>query len=88
MILDDRSIKLLKEILMSPGIKISELQGKFALTRQQAYYSLNKINDWLSANHLPVIQKNGQSGVMVDPIVSQMFPGADGCIKYDRLCSL
>jgi transcriptional antiterminator/mannitol/fructose-specific phosphotransferase system IIA component (Ntr-type) len=74
MILDDRSIKLLKEILMSPGIKVSELQRKFALTRQQAYYSLNKINDWLAANHLPVIQKNGQSGVMVDPIVSQMFP--------------
>lgn len=85
MLLDDRSTKLLKEILMSPGIKISQLQRKFSLTRQQTNYSLKKINDWLTANYLPVIQKNGQSGVMVDPIVSQMFPelmAASSIIDY------
>lgn len=62
--LDDRSIHLMEEVVKNPGTKSKELEEKYNLSRRQIGYSFDKINDWLKANHLPVIEKNRQ-GVFI-----------------------
>lgn len=72
--LDERSTTLLKEILMTPGIKISDLQKKQNISRYQVNYSLNKIDDWLSSNQMPPLQKGRKAGISVDQVVRETFP--------------
>ncbi|OIJ18947.1 hypothetical protein BKP45_14560 [Anaerobacillus alkalidiazotrophicus] len=74
MFLDERSFQLLKEITLTHGMKIKDLEKKFQLTRSQINYSLKKINDWLAVNHLPKINNSKQTGIEVEPSVKEMFP--------------
>ncbi|UOF90403.1 BglG family transcription antiterminator [Fodinisporobacter ferrooxydans] len=72
--LDDRSSSLLREILMSPGLKSCVLEKKVKLTRRQINYSIDKINDWLVRNNLPTIKKNRQGIFLVDSVLYERFP--------------
>lgn len=57
MYLDDRSNRILKEIIKNPLTTNKQLQQVFELSRRQIDYSLNKINDWLVENGQPKIEK-------------------------------
>ena len=63
--LDQRKIKLLREILNSNGgIRIDNLAEKMKISRRSAYYDIKIINEWLASNNLnPIIssRKNGFS---------------------------
>lgn len=72
--LDERSTILLKEILLTQGVKISNLQKKLKLSRYQVHYSLGKIDDWLSNNQMPPLKKGRQTGIFVDQVVHETFP--------------
>ncbi|RSK54625.1 BglG family transcription antiterminator [Bacillus canaveralius] len=72
--LDDRSTKLLKEIILTSGTNIVDLKKKYNLTRRQVNYSLNKINEWLLDNELPIMENNRQAGLFIDSIVSSKLP--------------
>jgi transcriptional antiterminator/mannitol/fructose-specific phosphotransferase system IIA component (Ntr-type) len=74
MYLDERSFRILKEILISPGLKTKELEKKLNVNRKQIHYSIQKINDWLLENHLPAIQIERQMGLMVDRSIINRFP--------------
>ncbi|MCM3726590.1 BglG family transcription antiterminator [Neobacillus cucumis] len=72
--LDERSLILLKEIMIMPGVKISDLQKKCNISRYQVNYSLGKIDDWLKSNRMPNLQKGRQAGIFVDEAVRETFP--------------
>lgn len=72
--LDSRSTKLLKELLLYPGIKTKKLTEKLNLSRSQINYSIEKINDWLSEYHYPIIKNDRELGIIVDPAVRERFP--------------
>lgn len=62
--LDERSSQILHEILINPSIKNKDLEDQFSLSRRQVGYSINKINDWLTASGLPVIKRT-KSGLFL-----------------------
>ncbi|MGG5253649.1 BglG family transcription antiterminator [Neobacillus sp. SM06] len=72
--LDERSTILLKEILLTQGVKISSLEKKLKLSRFQVNYSLGKIDDWLSSNQMPPLKRERQKGIFVDQVVQETFP--------------
>lgn len=72
--LDNRCNTLLKQILLTPTMKSSELEKKFNLTRRQVAYSLQKINDWLQFNGLPIIERTRSGHFVIDPYVYEKFP--------------
>ncbi|MBH8599634.1 BglG family transcription antiterminator [Thermoactinomyces sp. CICC 10523] len=53
----DRYKKILNELTSNPSITSIELEKKYNLTRRQLGYSIDKINDWLMINNLPVIER-------------------------------
>ncbi|MFC4557638.1 BglG family transcription antiterminator [Virgibacillus kekensis] len=67
--LDDRSNKLLEDIISIPGIKGKDLETKYSLSRRQLGYSFDKINNWLSSNNLPEIIRTKQGHFVVDQSV-------------------
>lgn len=58
MYLDERSDRLLQELLRSPNITNAKLQTKFGLTRRQVEYSIQKINNWLAGQNYPTIGRS------------------------------
>lgn len=56
-----------------PGVRISDLQKKLDITRYQVNYSLSKIDDWLSSNQMPQLQKGRQTGIFVDQVVQETY---------------
>lgn len=75
--LDDRSTQLMQEVIRNPNMKSKDLEEKYALTRRQIGYSFDKINDWLKASNLPVIEKNRQGAFIVSAKLLTMFQGRD-----------
>ncbi len=57
-----------------PGVRVSDLQKKLDISRYQVNYSLSKIDDWLSSNQMPQLQKGRQTGIFVDQVVQETFP--------------
>ncbi|HZG71639.1 MAG TPA: BglG family transcription antiterminator [Chondromyces sp.] len=55
--LSDRYNKILEALTSNPSITSTELEKKYNLTRRQLGYSIDKINDWLTINKLPVIER-------------------------------
>ncbi|CAH0345456.1 hypothetical protein BCI9360_01742 [Bacillus sp. CECT 9360] len=55
--LSDRHNEILDQLTSNPGITSIELEKKYTLTRRQLGYSIDKINDWLRINKLPVIER-------------------------------
>ncbi|SEM89895.1 BglG family transcription antiterminator [Lihuaxuella thermophila] len=68
--LDQRSIRLLQEIISLPGASIGDLERKLRLSRRQIQYDLDKINGWLNEKNLPPVQYDRQQGFRVDPSVA------------------
>ena len=73
MYLDERSNKLLQEILGNPEISNLKLEEKFQLSRRQVSYSLTKINDWLESNNYPKIKRTSTGKFIVNPIIVDLF---------------
>lgn len=64
--LDERSDKLLDELMSNPSINSKDLEEKYNITRRQLGYSFNKINDWLLETSLPEIERTRQGYFIID----------------------
>lgn len=71
--LDDRSTQLMQEVIRNPNTRSKDLAEKYALSRRQIGYSFDKINDWLKASDLPVIEKNRQGVFIVNTKLLTIF---------------
>ncbi|MFB5661258.1 BglG family transcription antiterminator [Alteribacillus sp. HJP-4] len=67
--LDKRSKNILNELVSNPSVTSTTLENKFELTRRQLGYSFTKINDWLLAKNLPVIERTRKGQFMIDQSV-------------------
>lgn len=66
MYLDERSTRVLQELLHFSNSNNKSITEKFKLTRSQLNYTMKKINDWLEASRLPKIERT-QKGYFVVP---------------------
>ncbi|MDC3411922.1 BglG family transcription antiterminator [Aquibacillus sp. 3ASR75-11] len=64
--LDDRSNKILEELISNPSITSKDMEKKYDLTRRQLGYSFDKINDWLISKNLPAIERTRQGHFIID----------------------
>lgn len=79
MILSDRDKKILDELTSNPSITSMTLEKKYSLTRRQLGYSIDKINDWLMTNKLPVIERTRQGHFVIDQAVfAKLFGNHEG----------
>jgi transcriptional antiterminator len=63
--LDERCIRLLREIASRPGSSWRQLQERLGLSRRQITYDLEKINSWLKEENLPAIRYVRQHGFVI-----------------------
>lgn len=73
MYLDERSDRLLQELLRSPNITNAKLQEKFGLTRRQVEYSIQKINNWLEEQTYPTIGRSASGLFSISPELFQLI---------------
>ncbi|MFZ3576999.1 BglG family transcription antiterminator [Virgibacillus sp. DJP39] len=73
--LDERSNKLLDELISNPSVMSKDLERKYNLTRRQFGYSFNKINDWLKSKTLPVIERTKQGHFIIDQTIFSKLNG-------------
>ncbi|KHD84490.1 BglG family transcription antiterminator [Bacillus ginsengihumi] len=66
MVLSIRNKQILNELVANPSIISVELEKKFNLTRRQLGYSINKINEWLITNNLPIIERTRQGYFIIN----------------------
>ncbi|ALF10360.1 BglG family transcription antiterminator [Parageobacillus thermoglucosidasius] len=66
MILDGRSIHLLREVIKNPNISSKELEKKYQLSRRQIGYSFEKINIWLRSKNMNEIERTNSGYFLVD----------------------
>ena len=64
--LDSRSRLLFDELMGNPSITGKGLEKKYDLTRRQLGYSFDKINDWLKAKNLPIIERTRQGHFIIE----------------------
>lgn len=64
--LNERSSKILHELVVNPKITSTTLEKKYDLTRRQLGYSFNKINNWLVSHNLPEIERTRQGQFIID----------------------
>ncbi|GAB3804352.1 BglG family transcription antiterminator [Virgibacillus kimchii] len=81
--LDDRSNTILDELINNPGVNSKEIEKKYGLTRRQLGYSMDKINDWLLENKLPVIERTRKGHFIIDQSVFTNFFGNQKPKKQD-----
>lgn len=67
--LDNRSNKILEELISNPSVTSKDIERKFELTRRQLGYSFDKINDWLLDKNLPEIERTRQGRFIIDQTV-------------------
>lgn len=79
--LNERAAKLLNVILSNRIITIKQLEIKLKYTRRQVNYALEKINDWLDSNDLPLIENVRDQGLILDEKtrskVHELLPNID-----------
>ncbi|MBA2871067.1 transcriptional antiterminator/mannitol/fructose-specific phosphotransferase system IIA component (Ntr-type) [Anoxybacillus calidus] len=66
MMLDVRSIHLLREVMQNPNISSKELEKKYQLSRRQIGYSFEKINLWLKSKNIPKIERTNNGYFLID----------------------
>ncbi|MFD2627775.1 BglG family transcription antiterminator [Oceanobacillus kapialis] len=71
--LDNRSSKLLEELMSNPSVTSKDIEQKFGLTRRQLGYSITKINEWLLTHKLPEIQRTRKGFFIIDESVFVTF---------------
>lgn len=54
-----------------------DLENKFHLTKRQLGYSIDKINEWLMTNNLPVIERTRQGHFVIHQSVFTKFNGTE-----------
>lgn len=64
--LDSRSRTIFDELMSNPGVTSKELEVMYNLTRRQLGYSFDKINDWLQAKNLPIIERTRQGHFIIE----------------------
>lgn len=69
MVLNDRCKRILDEITKDPSITSKALERKLDLSRRQLGYSMDKINEWLLLNDLPVIERTRQGHFIINQAV-------------------
>lgn len=69
MALNDRSQKILNEIISNRQITSGVLEKKHDLSRRQLGYTIQKINEWLVSEDLPEIERTRQGHFIVDQSV-------------------
>src|SRR5699024_1233755 len=67
--LDDRSSRILEELISNPSVTSKDMEKKFELTRRQLGYSFDKVNSWLLEQNLPVIERTRQGHFIIDKTV-------------------
>ncbi|WP_047982684.1 BglG family transcription antiterminator [Ornithinibacillus contaminans] len=83
MVLSDRSKKILDELTSNPSITSVALEKKFDLTRRQLGYTMDKINDWLIRNDLPIIERTRQGHFVIDQAVFTKLSGSHENVTTD-----
>ncbi|MCP3027971.1 BglG family transcription antiterminator [Halobacillus sp. A5] len=73
MLLGDRSKKIMDELISNPRVTSTVLEKKYEISRRQLGYSFNKINEWLMAKNLPVIERTRQGHFIIDQSVFTLF---------------
>jgi transcriptional antiterminator/mannitol/fructose-specific phosphotransferase system IIA component (Ntr-type) len=71
--LNKRCKRIFDELLSNPNVTSAELEKKFHLTKRQLGYSIDKINEWLMTNHLPVIERTRQGNFVISQSVYTTF---------------
>ncbi|UOR11409.1 BglG family transcription antiterminator [Halobacillus amylolyticus] len=77
MSLDDRSKRILDELVSNPSITSMALEKKYDLTRRQLGYSFNKINEWLMTKSLPVIERTRKGHFIIEQCVFTKLNGEE-----------
>ncbi|WP_222619067.1 BglG family transcription antiterminator [Ornithinibacillus hominis] len=80
-VLSDRYKMILDELTSNPSITSVALEKKFKLTRRQLGYSIQKINEWLMSNNLPVIERTRQGHFVVNQAVFTKLSGNSEAIS-------
>lgn len=75
--LNKRCKRIFDEILNNPSVTSAELENKFHLTKRQLGYSVDKINDWLMTNNLPVIERTRQGHFVISQSVYTTFNSSE-----------
>ncbi|ASN04567.1 BglG family transcription antiterminator [Virgibacillus necropolis] len=83
MSLNDRSKKILDELVSNPSITSTALEKKYNVTRRQLGYSFNKINDWLMSKNLPVIERTRQGHFIINQSVFTRLNGEEKSVPVD-----
>lgn len=83
MSLNDRSKKILDELVSNPSVTSTNLEKKYNLTRRQLGYSFNKINDWLMTKNLPVIERTNQGHFIITQSVFTRINGEEKSTHQD-----
>jgi len=81
--LDDRSNRILDDLLNNPSTGSKDLEKKYGLTRRQLGYSINKINDWLLKNKLPAIERTRKGYFIIDQTVFTNFSSEPKSLQQD-----
>ncbi|MBH8605763.1 MULTISPECIES: BglG family transcription antiterminator [unclassified Thermoactinomyces] len=71
MLLDERCLKLLQEIVTRPDSSWNQLQQNLRLSRRQLAYALDKINAWLTCEKLPEIEYRRREGFVFPPVLKE-----------------
>lgn len=81
--LDSRSRLLFDELMSNPSATSKYLEEKYKLTRRQLGYSFNKINDWLQAKNLPIIERTRQGHFIIDYSIFSNYSDEKNVVTSD-----
>jgi transcriptional antiterminator len=87
MMLDVRSIHLLREVMKNPNISSKELEKKYQLSRRQIGYSFEKINIWLESKNIPKIERTNNGYFLIDKSLKSKLT-LDEEFRYENLSEL
>jgi len=82
-LLNERCKNILDELKSNPSITSTLLEEKLDLSRRQLGYSIDKINDWLMSNNLPVIERTRQGHFVIDQSIFTKLDGNHETIPKD-----
>ncbi|MFD1064922.1 BglG family transcription antiterminator [Oceanobacillus locisalsi] len=69
MVLSDREKEILKDLISNPSITSMALEHRHQLTRRQLGYSINKINEWIMSQNLPLIERTRRGQFIINQTV-------------------
>lgn len=81
--LNERSKKIMDELVSHPSITSTALEKKYNLSRRQLGYSFNQINDWLMTKNLPIIERTRQGHFIINQSVFTKLNGEEENIPVD-----